>query len=269
MAQNFKHVSHIKSSLPREVVEGEFYGLTPTADESSPVKINIAKRPTADKLINGEIAVNYLKGHETLTIKNTEEEIVGFVNENEFYDAQEIIAGAMMQEKEERIADISRLEGKFGDVEEIQNDVAELEYVVSSSLNDLNSRINEKETSDEEFKEKLNEKELVIASALNDLETRKANKDEVTTAKLNNYAKGTDGSAVAASDTINEAISKLENQVDTLKTNVTDTFEDMELVVSSSLNDLNQRLIEKEDIIELLQTQITKLEARVAALEGN
>ena len=231
MAQNFKHVSHIKSSLPREVVEGEFYGLTPTADESSPVKINIAKRPTADKLINGEIAVNYLKGHETLTIKNTEDEIVGFVNENEFYDAQEIIAGAMTQEKEERIADISRLEGKFGDVEEIQNDVAELEYVVSSSLNDLNSRINKKETSDEEFKEKLNEKELVIASALNDLNSR---------------------------------ISDSSEQVEDLATSVDERINDIELVVSSSLNDLNNRIKDLDSVNE----EVSALKATIKALSN-
>ena len=231
MAQNFKHVSHIKSSLPREVVEGEFYGLTPTADESSPVKINIAKRPTADKLINGEIAVNYLKGHETLTIKNTEDEIVGFVNENEFYDAQEIIAGAMTQEKEERTADISRLEGKFGDVEEIQNDVAELEYVVSSSLNDLNSRINKKETSDEEFKEKLNEKELVIASALNDLNSR---------------------------------ISDSSEQVEDLATSVDERINDIELVVSSSLNDLNNRIKDLDSVNE----EVSALKATIKALSN-
>lgn len=232
MAKNFEHISHIKSQLTRDIIPEEFHGLTPTADNSdaensSPVKLNLAKRPTADKLVEGEIAVNYLKGHETLMIKNTEDEIVGFVNENELYETQEIIAGAIAQEKEARLSSISSLE------------------------------------------EQIKDNELVVSAALNDLETRKANKDEVTTAKLNNYAKGTDGSAVAASDTINEAISKLENQVDTLKTNVTDTFEDMELVVSSSLNDLNQRLIEKEDIIELLQTQIANLEARVAALDNN
>lgn len=228
MEKKFNHISHIKSRVTRDIIPEEFHGLTPTADNSdaknsSPVKLNLAKRPTADKLVEGEIAVNYLKGHETLMIKNTKNEIVGFVNENELYETQEIIAGAIAQEKEARLS----------------------------------------------LEEQIKDNELVVSAALNDLETKKANKDEVTTAKLNNYAKGTDGSAVAASDTINEAISKLENQVDTLKTNVTDTFEDMELVVSSSLNDLNQRLIEKEDIIKLLQTQITKLEARVAALEGN
>lgn len=39
----------------------------------------------------------------------------------------------------------------------------------------------------------------------------------VSEAVLNNYAKGSDGAAVAATDTINQAISKLENQVDAAK----------------------------------------------------
>ena len=39
----------------------------------------------------------------------------------------------------------------------------------------------------------------------------------VSEAVLNNYAKGSDASAVAATDTINQAISKLENQVDAAK----------------------------------------------------
>ena len=39
----------------------------------------------------------------------------------------------------------------------------------------------------------------------------------VSEAVLNNYAKGTDATAVAATDTVNQAISKLENQVDAAK----------------------------------------------------
>ena len=39
----------------------------------------------------------------------------------------------------------------------------------------------------------------------------------VSEAVLNNYAKGTDASAVAATDTVNQAISKLENQIDAAK----------------------------------------------------
>ena len=145
MTKNFKHISHIKSKFTKTVEEGEFYGLTPTADNSdnagsSPVKLNIAKRPTADQIIEGEIAVNYLKGHETLTIKNSENEIVGFVNENELYETQEIITNGLTKLKAESSADLKKIENK---VTEFDEGIDDLELVVSSSLNDLNTRINE------------------------------------------------------------------------------------------------------------------------------
>ena len=44
---------------------------------------------------------------------------------------------------------------------------------------------------------------------------------DVSGAVLNNYAKGTDATAVAATDTVNDAISKLENQVDKAKSAAT------------------------------------------------
>ena len=119
MAKNFEHVSHIKSKLPKENINPEeFYGLTPTVDNSdaegsSPIKVKFPKLPTKDNLIEGEIAVNYLKGHETLSIKNTENEIVGFVNENEFFQAQEIISSALGQEKNDRIESITKIEEKL------------------------------------------------------------------------------------------------------------------------------------------------------------
>ena len=159
--KNFDHVSHIKSKLTREVLPEEFYGLTPTADNSdaegsSPVKLNLAKRPTAQNLIDGEIAVNYKKGHETLTIKNDADEIVGFVNENDFNQAQQIVALGLGQEKNERIEDISRIDQSISEINEkienigsdieervdvLRNDVDDMELTISASLNDLNSRI--------------------------------------------------------------------------------------------------------------------------------
>ncbi len=47
----------------------------------------------------------------------------------------------------------------------------------------------------------------------------------VSEAVLNNYAKGSDATAVAATDTVNEAISKLENQVDAAKAAATTKVE--------------------------------------------
>ena len=143
MAKNFEHVSHIKSKLPKENINPEeFYGLTPTVDNSdaegsSPIKVKFPKLPTKDNLIEGEIAVNYLKGHETLSIKNTENEIVGFVNENEFFQAQEIISSALGQEKNDRIESITKIEEKL-DLKANSADLAKV--ATSGSYNDLTDR---------------------------------------------------------------------------------------------------------------------------------
>ena len=143
MAKNFEHVSHIKSKLPKENINPEeFYGLTPTVDNSdaegsSPIKVKFPKLPTEDNLIYGEIAVNYLKGHETLSIKNTEDEIVGFVNENEFFQAQEIISSALGQEKNDRIESIAKIEEKLA----LKANSADLATVATSgSYNDLKDK---------------------------------------------------------------------------------------------------------------------------------
>ena len=143
MAKNFEHVSHIKSKLPKENINPEeFYGLTPRVDNSdaegsSPIKVKFPKLPTKDNLIEGEIAVNYLKGHETLSIKNTENEIVGFVNENEFFQAQEIISSALGQEKNDRIESITKIEEKL----DLKANSADLATVATSgSYNDLTDK---------------------------------------------------------------------------------------------------------------------------------
>ena len=192
MEKNFKHISHIKSQLTRDIIPEEFHGLTPTADNSdaegsSPVKLNLAKRPTADKLVEGEIAVNYLKGHETLMIKNTEDEIVGFVNENELYETQEIIAKGLGKLKEESSSNFSNLEERVTNVEnkmeEFDEGIEDMELVTSAALNDLNSRINAVEDEVDNLNTKIDENYanltkvidddgLVISSSLNDLNTR-------------------------------------------------------------------------------------------------
>lgn len=41
-----------------------------------------AKRPTPERIEVGEIAMNYLKGHETLFIKNSDGEVVDIINKN-------------------------------------------------------------------------------------------------------------------------------------------------------------------------------------------
>lgn len=199
MAQNFEHISHIKNSDIQENVD--FYGLTPTEDvDSSPIKLNIAKRPTADKLVEGEIAVNYKKGHETLMIKNKEGEIVGFINENDFNQAQEVIADA------------------FSDIKvQINN--------VNGGINDLEERISTNENA-------LNEVELVTASAFNDLNNRM--EDSAT-----------------------------KTEVNSLTTSVNTINEDNEYSIATAFNNINERIINLENSINIIQTQIANILTRL------
>lgn len=122
MAENFSHISHRKSNETRTITENEYYGLTPTAnntdsgDNVSPVKLNIGKRPSADDVIDGEIAINYLKGHETICIRNTENEIVGFPNENEINESQSILASAIGDEKTKRENAVFEINNTLNDI---------------------------------------------------------------------------------------------------------------------------------------------------------
>ena len=92
-----KHLSHLKS----KVVE------TTTVNG---VSVSTPKLPTPAQLWEGEIAVNFAKGYERLSIKNDQNEIVSFLNENDLY---------------------------------------EVERVTAASLNDLNNRLNDTYTKDE------------------------------------------------------------------------------------------------------------------------
>lgn len=280
MAKNFEHVSHIKSKLPKENINPEeFYGLTPTVDNSdaegsSPIKVKFPKLPTKDNLIEGEIAVNYLKGHETLSIKNSEDEIVGFVNENEFFQAQEIISSALGQEKNDRIESISKLEEKIDKLNDISEEnaknIEDNELVISAALNDLNDRINDIDGGGNARYEELNNKidnlsesvdnrfdtfdenieklELVISSSLNDLNARIRELDE---------------DSDAAFEDINSKIDAINQRIDDETEEFNKGIDDLELIVSSSLNDLNSR------IEDLKNTQIANVEENIQTLRND
>ena len=304
MAQkNFEHISHIKSRLPKEVESGEFYGLTPTVDNSdeqgsSPIKLNIAKRPTADKLVEGEIAVNYLKGHETLTIKNTEDEIVGFVNENEFNEAQEIIANAISKERDDRISSLSSLDGKVTKVEKetetFGKDIEELEFAISSSLNDLNDRldnvdsqidaninsINNKFTN---LEDNIEEVEFAVSSSLNDLNDRIGEMDtqfnninsrfENVNDKFSEIETVIEDNELVTASALNALNDKFEyvdsqfEDVDSEFENVNDKFseietviEDNELVIASALNALNDKFEDVDSQFENVNDKFSEIE---------
>ena len=102
-----KHLLHVKSNVVEKTRQ---YGID---------NFLVTPKKPVD-LMYGEIAVNYGKGVEALTIKNSEDNVVAFVNENDFYEAGEITAAALATEKKER---------------------EEAEFVTADALNYLNDKI--------------------------------------------------------------------------------------------------------------------------------
>ena len=94
MAKNFEHIIHKNSSA---LVDGN------------------PKLPTSGQLEYGEIAINYAKDKETISLKNSNNEIVTFTSDKKL--------------------------DNYYTKEEIDND----HLVISSSLNDLNTRLNTKQ----------------------------------------------------------------------------------------------------------------------------
>ena len=300
MAKNFEHVSHIKSKLPKENINPEeFYGLTPTVDNSdaegsSPIKVKFPKLPTKDNLIEGEIAVNYLKGHETLSIKNTENEIVGFVNENEFFQAQEIISSALGQEKNDRIESITKIEEKL----DLKANSADLATVATSgSYNDLTDKpvIPEGAVVDEALSDTSENpvQNKVVNGAIgkkqdtiSDLETIRSGaalgatayqkpstgipasdiaEGVIPTVPTNVSAFTNDAGYLTQHQSLDDYYTKLEvdNQFTAIDKRMTDFdkgIDDLELIVSSSLNDLNTRI---EEISSDNTNQFTAINKRI------
>ena len=115
---NRKHVLHIKSS----VVEAS----------------GQPKKPAASDLLYGEIAVNYGKGAESVMIKNSDDEIVSFVNENKFNNEVDSL------KESERVASAA-LNDLNSRVETSENDIDTLKSTTATAaaLNDLNDRTEE------------------------------------------------------------------------------------------------------------------------------
>ena len=96
---NRKHLLHVKSNV---VEKAKQYGINDfLVTPKKPVDPSTGKA-TDDTLLYGEIAVNYGKGVEALIIRNTENNVVTFVNENDFHEAGEIITDGIATEKLER-----------------------------------------------------------------------------------------------------------------------------------------------------------------------
>ena len=146
MAKNFEHLIHKHSNV---------------TTNGSP------KLPTSGQIEFGELAVNYAKDKETISLKNANNEIVTFSS-----DAQ---IQTLIDTKQDVLTP--------GDNITITNNVIsadfrETEEIIANALNDLDKRITETNSSITELGSAIDEMDEVTASSLNDLNGRIINLEE-------------------------------------------------------------------------------------------
>ena len=166
MAKNFEHIIHKNSSA---LVD------------------NNPKLPTSGQLEYGEIAINYAKDKETISLKNSNNEIVTFTSDKKL-DNYVTVSGF-----DEAKENLETQFSNFYTKQEIDDD----SLVVASALNDLEEKKLDKldfnemlegletQLSDFYTKEEIDNNHLVISSSLNDLNTRLNTKQDTLVSGTN------------------------------------------------------------------------------------
>ena len=210
---------------------------------SSVVTDGQAKLPTIDQLDYGELAVNYADGVETISMKNSENEIVEFKSKEYFEEIikeNEFITAAALTELNEKIKEYEwegekTLTETITDLEQIVEDNG---LITSAALNTLNKRIAAIEESGSgaiaeklaNIEKDIEDNEYVVATALSDLDVR-IDENELITAsaltQLNEKIKSLEDGNVGG----------LEDRLVSIETMV----ENNSLVAATALTDLDER----------------------------
>ena len=107
MAKNVEHVSHIKSKLKTN---------------------GLPQLPSPDKLVDGEIAINYAEGVETISIRNENSAITTFSSDN-YYTEKKLGSGFTNND-----ATVTEA------IDDLEYMVVNKEEAIAAALNDLNDR---------------------------------------------------------------------------------------------------------------------------------
>ena len=135
--------------------------------KSSVIENGLPKLPTAAQLELGELAINFADGYETLSIKNSNDEIVTFTNDQYWKNKEKVIASALNDLNSRILAitvptnvsdlinDVPYLSSSDLDITPTENStngvtsggvydyITEIEEATSAALNDLNKRIDD------------------------------------------------------------------------------------------------------------------------------
>lgn len=120
---------------------------------SSQVVNGFPKLPEAEDMLPGELAINYAKDNETISIKNSDNEIAAFSSDNVINKVFHTISKALddLDEKIEEVAVDADVDKEYFDeqisiinssLNELRQTIIDNEEVVAAALNDLKSKLN-------------------------------------------------------------------------------------------------------------------------------
>lgn len=220
---------------------------------SSVITDGKAKLPVASQLEYGELAINYAEGVETISLKNSANNIVEIKSTNyleKIIIDNELVTAAALTNLDERIEEI---DSTFGDaISETNEKIVEIAGTFDNAISETNAKVTKNE--------------LVTAHALTDLDDRLSSIEDADYASdlAQIYEEiGTINTKVE--EQIGNANIEIGEQIETINT----TIEENEHVVAAALTDLDKRL----KIVEVNGGgggnvgDLTELESRVAQLE--
>ena len=195
--------------------------------KSSVIENGLPKLPTAAQLELGELAINFADGYETLSIKNSNNEIVTFTNDQYWKDKEQVIASAL-NDLNSRILAITIPTN----VSDLVNDVP---YLTASDLDDTPTEDSDNGVTSGGVYDYITEIEETTAAALNDLNERI---DDIVIPVVPTT------STTLVEDDPNPVSGGA----------VYDVIVENEQITSAALNDLNERI---DDIPELPENIVT------------
>lgn len=210
---------------------------------SSVVTDGVAKLPKSSELEYGELAINFGSGAETISLKNSNDEIVEFKSNN-YYEAvikeNEFITATALTDLDDRTTALENFiqSDDFITKEDLDNKVDNdvfTTYTGSTATNteDLTNRLATLESVVED-------NEFVTAGSLSDLNKRITN----VGSKVDNCTSNDAFNAYTGSTATNTEA--LINRLATLE----EVVEDNEFVTAGSLSDLNKRIANVDEKVE-------------------
>ena len=238
-----KHLVHMHSSV---VAEGQ------------------PKLPDISTIMWGELAVNYAKDHETISIKNSSDEMASFKSDKYYQkiiEDNELTTSSALNDLNKRINEVSAATSSIG----VAMGISSLSANVITLIGDDSGKSVRTIASEELVEQLIPESAQESMDTLQEIaEWIQAHPDDAAAMNLSiNTLSGTCSGLSGTVKTMSENLTELSGTVKTMSENLTETIQssvssltntiiENELTTSSALNDLNERIKEIETILSTM-----------------